>query len=251
MGLFDLIEQHNLIGPAPHCFGQHTAFVIADIARRGTDQTGHRVFLHELGHVDAHHRVVVVEQEIRHGLGQLGLTHAGRAEEQERAQRAAFVIQARTRTTHGVGNGGDGGILTDHAGVQIIFHPQQLLALTFQHFRGRNTGPAFNNASDLFRAYRFLGHHGVAFGVFGLSQLFLKLGDDAVRQLTRLGEVAFTLGDLQIGPRLVELFFQIARTSQLVAFGLPLGGHLGGFLLQVGQILLQGFQTILRCRVIL
>ena len=36
---FDLVEQHNLIRATPHSFGQHTAFVIADIPRRRTDQT--------------------------------------------------------------------------------------------------------------------------------------------------------------------------------------------------------------------
>jgi hypothetical protein len=46
------------------------------------------------------------------------------------------------------------------------------------------------------------------------------------------------------------LFLQIAGAGKFVAFGLPLRSHLSRFLLQIGQILLQGFQSILRGRVI-
>ena len=88
MRLLDLVEQDDLIGPAPHRLGQHAAFLIADIARRRADQPGDAVLLHELGHVDADHGVGVVEQEIGERLGQLGLADAGRAEEQERCPSA-------------------------------------------------------------------------------------------------------------------------------------------------------------------
>ena len=83
MRLLDLVEQDDLIGPAPHRLGQHAAFLIADIAGRRADQPGDAVLLHELGHVDADHRVRIVEQEFGERLGELGLADAGRAEEQE------------------------------------------------------------------------------------------------------------------------------------------------------------------------
>ena len=79
MRLLDLVEQHHLVGPAPHGFGQHAAFLVADIARRCADQPCDRVLLHEFAHVDAHHRAVIVEQEAGECLGQFGLAHAGRA----------------------------------------------------------------------------------------------------------------------------------------------------------------------------
>ena len=47
MRLLDLVEQHHLVGPAPHRFGQHAAFLITDIARRRADQAGDRVLFHE------------------------------------------------------------------------------------------------------------------------------------------------------------------------------------------------------------
>ena len=65
MRLLDLVEQHDLIGPPPHRFGQRAAFLIADIARRRADQPRDRMLLHVLRHVDADERRLVVEQDIR------------------------------------------------------------------------------------------------------------------------------------------------------------------------------------------
>ena len=45
-------------------FGQSAAFFVADVARRSADQAGHGVLLHEFAHVDAHHRVFIVEEEL-------------------------------------------------------------------------------------------------------------------------------------------------------------------------------------------
>ena len=101
MRLLDLVEQHDLIGPAPHGFGQRAAFLVADIARRRADQPGDGVLLHVFRHVDAHHRVLVVEQERRQRLGQLGLADARGPEEHERADRPVRVLQAGARAAHG------------------------------------------------------------------------------------------------------------------------------------------------------
>ncbi len=76
--LLDLVEQDHLVGPTPHRLGEHAALVVADIARRRADQAADRVLLHELAHVDADHRLVVVEQELGDRLGELGLADAGR-----------------------------------------------------------------------------------------------------------------------------------------------------------------------------
>ena len=93
VGLFHLVEQDDLIGLAPHGLGQDTAFVIADIAGGRADQTGYGVLFHEFRHVDADHRGFVIEQIFGQRLGQFGLADPGGAEEEERPQRAAFVVQ--------------------------------------------------------------------------------------------------------------------------------------------------------------
>ncbi len=69
MRLLDLVEQHDLIRAPAHRLGERAALVITDIAGRRADEAGDRMFLHIFGHVDTHHRGVVVEQERRQSLG--------------------------------------------------------------------------------------------------------------------------------------------------------------------------------------
>ncbi len=76
MRLLDFVEQDHTVRTPPDRFGQVTAFLVADIARRRADQAADRVLFHELAHVDAHHRIGRVEQEFGERLAQLGLADA-------------------------------------------------------------------------------------------------------------------------------------------------------------------------------
>src|SRR3546814_15519694 len=68
------------------------ALFIADRARRRADEPRDAVLFHELGHVDADHRIIVVEQETCECLGQLGLADARGAAEEEAAERAIRIL---------------------------------------------------------------------------------------------------------------------------------------------------------------
>src|SRR4026208_284990 len=57
--------------------GELAPLLVADIARRCADHPRHGVLLHELGHVDAHHRLFGVEQELGERFRELGLAGAG------------------------------------------------------------------------------------------------------------------------------------------------------------------------------
>ena len=94
VGLLDLVEQDNLVGPPADGLGEYAAFFIANIARRSADQPRHSMLLHEFRHVDADHRVRVIEQEFSERLGQLRLTDAGRPKKQEGTEWAVRVLQA-------------------------------------------------------------------------------------------------------------------------------------------------------------
>jgi len=85
-----------------------------------------------LAHVNAHHGVLVVEEELGQGARQFGLAHAGRPQEEKGAHRSVRVLQAGPATAHGVGDGADGVILPDHALMQPLFHAQQFLDLALQ-----------------------------------------------------------------------------------------------------------------------
>ena len=92
----NLVEQHDGVRPAPHRLGELAGFVVADISRRRANHARDGVLLLILRHVDAHHRLFIVEQEFGKGARELGLAHAGRAKEQEAAERPIRILQSRT-----------------------------------------------------------------------------------------------------------------------------------------------------------
>ena len=93
--LLDLVEQHDRVRAAPDRLGQLAALLVPDVAGRRADQARHRVPLLVLAHVDPHHRALVVEQVLGERARELGLAHAGRPEEQERADRSDRDPRAR------------------------------------------------------------------------------------------------------------------------------------------------------------
>ena len=149
MRLLDLVEQHDLIGPPPHRLGERAALVVADIARRRADQARDRVLLHVLRHVDADERRLVVEQEFRQRLGQLGLADAGRAKEHERADRPVRILQTGAGAPHRVETAFTASAwpMTRLPICSSIL--QQLLALAFEHAVDGNAGPARNNLRNV------------------------------------------------------------------------------------------------------
>ena len=156
--LLDLVEQDDLIGPAPHRFGERAAFLVADIAGRRADQPRDRVLLHVFRHVDAHHRRLVVEQEFGERLGQLGLADAGGAEEHERADRPVRVLQAGARAAHRGRDRLHRFCLADHALAELLLHAQELLLLALQHLVDRHAGPARDDLRDVVGGHRLLDH---------------------------------------------------------------------------------------------
>ena len=94
VGFFDFVKQEHGIGFPSNGLGEIAAFVVTNIARRGTDEAGHRMFFHEFRHVDAHHGPFRIEDEFGQGFGQLGFAHAGGAHENKRTDGPVGVLQA-------------------------------------------------------------------------------------------------------------------------------------------------------------
>ncbi len=93
--------------------------------------------------------MLVVEEEFGQRARQLGLAHAGGAEEQERTERPVGVLQAGARAAHRVGHGAHGLVLANHALVQALLHLDQLLDLAFEQLRDRHAGPLRDNLGDV------------------------------------------------------------------------------------------------------
>ena len=95
VGFLYLVEQQHRIRFAAHRLGQITALFVTHIARWRANQTGHRMLFHELAHIDANQMVFAVKQEAGQRFAQLGLAHAGGAQEQKRTGWTVRVRQAR------------------------------------------------------------------------------------------------------------------------------------------------------------
>ena len=147
--------------------------VVADVAWRRADQPRDRVLLLVLAHVDAHHRLLVVEQELGQRARRLRLADAGRAQEQERAERPIRVLQSGARGAHRVGHGLDRLVLADDALAQPILHLQQLFDLALEHLADRHAGPLADDFGD------------VLLGDFLLDQRAAVLAALALRALRR------------------------------------------------------------------
>ena len=193
MRLLDLVEQHDLIGPPPHRFGERAAFLVADIAGRRADQARDRVLLHVFRHVDAQQRGLVVEQIFGERLGQLGLADAGRPQEHERADRPVRVLQAGAGAAHRGRDRLDRLGLADDALAELLLHAQQLLLLAFEHPVDRHAGPARDHLRHVVGGHRLLDHGALAFGGLDALELLLELGNAAIGELARALVLALAL----------------------------------------------------------
>ena len=150
VGLLDLVEQHHRIRTPPHGLSQLPALVVADVSGGRTDETRDRVLLHVLGHVDPHHRVLRVEHELGERASELCLADAGRAEEQERADRAIRILQAGARAAQRCGDRLDRLVLADDALVKTFLHVHELVDLALHQARDRDAGPLGDDFRDVF-----------------------------------------------------------------------------------------------------
>ena len=124
MSLFDLVEQDHLIGAAANHLGQGTPLLVPDVAGRRPDEARDGMPFHVLGHIDADHGLLIVEQALRQRLRELSLADTGRSQKQEGTDRPVGVLKTRPGTTYGIRHGTDGLLLTDNALGQLGFPAQ-------------------------------------------------------------------------------------------------------------------------------
>ena len=130
--LLDLVEQDDGVRAAPHGLGELAALLVADVAGRRADEPRDRVPLLVLGHVEPHHRALVVEHELGERAGELGLADAGRPEEDERADRPVRILEPGARAAERVRDRLDRLVLADDALVQPLLHVDELLDLALE-----------------------------------------------------------------------------------------------------------------------
>ena len=180
------------------------ALVVADVAGRRADEPGDGVLLLVLAHVDADHGPLVVEQEVGQGAGQLGLAHAGGAEEQERADGAVGVGEARPAAADGVGHRRHRLVLADDPLVEDLLHADELGHLALHQAGHGDARPPADDLGHVLRVDLLLEHAlrsdwSSASSVGGRLEGRLQLGDAAVAEAGRGLQVGLPL-DLGLAP---------------------------------------------------
>src|SRR5206468_3331647 len=224
----DLIEEDDAVRPAADGLGQLPALLVPRVAGGRADQAGDGVLLHVLGHVEADERLLRVEEELGERARELGLPHARRPEEDERADRPVRVLDAGAGAEHGVGDRGHRVVLPDHALVEMLGQVDELLALALDQPGDGNTGPARHDLGDVLLVDALLEQPPAA--VLARAEPFLLQPPQA---LARAG-VALLLERLALDLELHDLAVDLV---QLLGLGVDLGAQAGGgFVHQVDRL---------------
>ncbi len=219
--LLHLVQQHHRVGTPPHGLGELAALLVPDVAGRGADQPRDGVLLAVLAHVDADDGALVVEEELGQRLGQFGLADAGRPQEQERSGGAVGIADPGTGAPHSVGDDPDGLLLTREPVPELFLHPHQLLRLALHHASDGDARPAGDDLGDVLAGHLVSDHRCGLAGLGGLLQLRLQVGDLAVQDLGRAGQVSFALPLVGLSAKLVDLGLDVADPVEALLLGLP------------------------------
>ena len=233
--LFDFVKEDDPVRAAAHGLGQLPGVIVAHIARRGADEAGHGVPFPVLGHIQAHHAVGIVKEELGQGLAQLRLADPGGAQKDEAAEGAARVVEAGARAPDGVRNRLHGRFLPDDPAVQFLLHTQQPFRFSGQEAPGGDARPAGNQLGDVLLGYPQLaavGRRGDRHFPFRVQAGFQLQAFRAV--LRRLLEVGHLVGAfLQVGQFPAAAFHLLHLRGQ----GAGVNPHLaGGFVNKVNGL---------------
>ena len=100
------------------------------------------MLLHVLGHVDAHHVLLVVEEVFGQRASQLRLAHSGRSQKDEAADGPLRVLEPGAGAAYRIGHGHDGRILSYYALVDPLLHVEELFGLALEQPVDRDARPA-------------------------------------------------------------------------------------------------------------
>src|SRR2546429_6709535 len=153
MGLLDFLQQDDGVRRPADALGQLPALFVAHIPRRRADELRHRVFFHELRHIEANQRFLRPKKEFGQAAGDLGLADAGGPEEKEAAHGAHRRLEAGAAAANGARERGNGLVLADDTLVQLRLDAQELLLLVFLDGGNGNAGPAGDNLLDIFAGH--------------------------------------------------------------------------------------------------
>ena len=250
MSFLHLVEQDHGVRTTAHGLGELAALVVAHVSRRRTDQTLDAELLHVLGHVDTHERALVVKQALGQRLGELGLAHAGGAQEEEAADGLVRIGESRAAAAHGRGDGRHGLVLADNALVQLALQAFQLVELALHHLGDGHAGPGAHDLGDLVGGHLLVEALAVLLLLrlergLGILNLLLQTRNHGVAQLGRAAQIAVARRAFLFDLGLIELAFELLNMIDGVLLVEPAGLLHVELFLDLGNLLAQSLQTLL------
>jgi len=107
------------------------------------------VFFHIFGHIYSYNRPFVIKQIFRQRSGQLRFAHPGRAEEDERGNRAVRIFQSGAGAEYRIRHGVHRFVLTDYPQMQVVGQRQKFHLFTLYELAYRNMRPAADDCCDI------------------------------------------------------------------------------------------------------
>ena len=198
-------------------------------------------------HIDADHRPLIIEEELRESLGQLGLADSRWTEEKERSGRSIRVGNTRASTTYGVTDLAHRLGLPDDALIEVVLHAEQLLALTLEHATCGDAGPGRHHLGDVVGRDLLLHHRRLTrSGLRGdASQLLFERRDLGVEQLRCLLKVTGTLGLVRHRAHIVNQHLELTDAIKAGLLGVPRGAQAEQLLIFVRDLGTDALQPIL------
>src|SRR4051794_31163818 len=99
---FDFIKEDDTVRSSPNSLAQLPALLITDIPGRSANQPRDGVLLHIFAHVDANHRVLIIEQKFRQRPRKFSFTNPGGPEKNKGADWPVWILETAARSSHRV-----------------------------------------------------------------------------------------------------------------------------------------------------
>lgn len=141
MGLLDLGQQHDTIGPAANGFREHADLPVSDAARRRAPKHRHAVRLLELAHVQGNEGLLAAVHRLGQGQRRFGLADTGRPGQQEHAGGLARIRESRVRRLDAPRDDVERTRLPEHAPLEHLSKLKHGQGLVGEQPSGGDTGP--------------------------------------------------------------------------------------------------------------
>ena len=148
MRFFNFVKKNNGIGASAYFFGKLSCLVVSNVSGRSSDNPGHGILIHKLGHIKYYKRLGRIEKICSKNLDKLGFSDARRSGKNKR-NRLLFIRNAGALTLYSSCHGVDRLILTDNLRFKSFLKGVKSLKFVFSNIGSGHSRPYFYDRSEI------------------------------------------------------------------------------------------------------